>query len=154
MAEEKLPDALMLEVATPEREVAREPVTEIQLPGLAGYLGILPGHTPLLTELGIGALSYRKEGKTAYVAVIGGVAEVLPGRVIVLADAAERSEEIDVEQARSSLAEAEKQLASSASDPATDWDGVLKSVASAKARLEVAAHGGAGAMNTGTHSAH
>jgi F-type H+-transporting ATPase subunit epsilon len=154
MADAKIPDALMLEVATPEREVARESVTEIQLPGLAGYLGILPGHTPLLTELGIGALSYRKQGQTTYVAVIGGVAEVLPGRVIVLAEAAERSEEIDVERARTALAEAEKKLASSAADPATDWDGVLKSVASAKARLEVAEHGGATTRNTGTHSAH
>jgi len=144
----------MLEVVTPEREVAREPVTEIQLPGLAGYLGILPGHTPLLTELGIGTLSYRKEGQTAYVAVMGGIAEVLPGRVIVLADAAERAEEIDVQRAQTALDDAEKKLANSASDPGTDWDAVLKSLASAKARLDVAAHGGGRRGDTGTVSAH
>src|ERR1700688_391375 len=154
MADEKLPDALMLEVVTPEREIAREPVAEIQLPGLAGYLGILPGHTPLLTELGIGAMSYRKEGQTVYVAIIGGVAEVLPGRVIVLADAAERAGDINVEQARAALAEAEKKLANSAADPMADWDAVLKSVASAKTRLEVAAHGGDAGSGGGGRGAH
>ena len=152
--EKKLPDALMLEVVTPDREVAHEPVAEIQLPGLAGYLGILPGHTPLLTELGIGTLSYRHEGKTVYVAVIGGIAEVLPGRVIVLADAAERSEDINVERARADLAEAEKKMANSAADPATDWDAVLKSVASAKTRLDVAGHSGGADASTGGHGAH
>ncbi len=155
MADEKrLPDALMLEVVTPERELAHEPVAEIQLPGLAGYLGILPGHTPLLTELGIGALSYRKEGQTVYVAVIGGIAEVLPGRVIVLADAAERSEDINVERARTELAEAEKKLANSAADPAADWDAVLKSLASAKTRLEVAGHSSGTGANSAARGAH
>ena len=134
-------DALTLEVVTPEREVVRESVAEVQLPGLSGYLGILPGHTPLLTELGIGPLTYKKGSATTYVAVMGGIAEILPERVTVLAEAAERSEEIDAARARADLAEAEKRLASGSADPKTDWDGVLKSVASARARLDAAAHG-------------
>jgi len=134
-------DALTLEVVTPEREVVRESVTEVQVPGLSGYLGILPGHTPLLTELGIGPLTYKKGSTTGYVAVIGGLAEILPERVTVLAEEAERSEDIDASRARNDLAEAEKKLASGTSDPKTDWDALLKSVASARARLEAAAHG-------------
>jgi len=100
----------MLEVVTPEREVVRESVAEVQLPGLSGYFGILPGHTPLLTELGIGPLIYRKGAENAFIAVMGGFAEVLPERVTVLAAAAERSEEIDAARARADLAEAEKKL--------------------------------------------
>ncbi len=134
-------EALMLEVVTPERELVRESVAEVQLPALSGYLGILPGHTPLLTELGIGPLSYKKGADTGYIAVIGGFAEVLPERVTVLAAAAEASEEIDAARARADLAEAEKKLAAGSADPKTDWDAVLKAVASARARLEAAAHG-------------
>jgi F-type H+-transporting ATPase subunit epsilon len=134
-------DGLMLEVVTPERELVRESVAEVQLPGLSGYLGILPGHTPLLTELGIGPLIYKQGSESGYIAVIGGFAEVLPERVTVLAEAAERSEEIDAARARADLAEAEKNLAASGADPNTDWDAVLKAVASARARLEAAGHG-------------
>lgn len=133
-------DALNLEVVTPEREVVRESVAEVQLPGLSGYLGILPGHTPLLTELGIGPLIYKKDSQTGYVAVMGGFAEVLPERVTVLAEAAERSEEIDVTRARAELAEAENKLAASGADANTDWDAVLKCVARARARVETATH--------------
>jgi len=130
-------EALTLEVVTPEREVVRESVAEVQLPGFSGYLGILPGHTPLLTQ----SLIYKKGAESGFVAVIGGFAEVLPDRVTVLAEAAERSEEIDVAGARADLAEAEKRRAASSSDPNTDWDAMLKFVASARARLEAASHG-------------
>jgi F-type H+-transporting ATPase subunit epsilon len=136
-------DMLTLEVVTPEREVVREPVTEVQVPGREGYLGILPGHTPLLTELGIGSLSYRKGAQTIYVAIAGGFAEVLSGRVLVLADAAQRAEEIDVAGARSALADAEKALSSGAANPATDWDALLQSLARAQTWLDAAAHAGA-----------
>jgi F-type H+-transporting ATPase subunit epsilon len=139
-------EALTLEVVTPEREVVRETVSEVQLPALSGYLGILPGHTPLLTEMGIGPLTYKKGSGTGYVAVIGGFAEVLPERVTVLAEAAERSEEIDPDRARKELAEAEGKLSSSNADPKTDWEAVLKAVASARARVEAAAQGGRGAV--------
>jgi F-type H+-transporting ATPase subunit epsilon len=138
-----LPDSLMLEVVTPEREVVRESVAEVQLPGLAGYLGVLPGHTPLLTELGVGALSYRTGAETFYVAVTRGFAEVLPGRVLVLAEAAERAQEIDVARARTALAAAEAILVDRAADPSIDWDAVQQSIARARVRIEVAAHSSA-----------
>lgn len=140
MADANIPEALMLVIVTPEREVANEAVSEIQLPGLAGYLGILPGHTPLLTELGIGVLSYKKGGQISFVAISGGFAEVLPGRVTVLAEAAERPADIDVARVQAALAEAEKKLANSASDPGMDSEAVLKSIATARVRLEVATH--------------
>lgn len=140
-------DTLTLEVVTPEREVVREPVAEVQVPGREGYLGILAGHTPLLTQLGIGALSYRKNGQTVYVAIAGGFAEVLSGRVLVLADAAQRAEEIDVSRAQSDLAEAQKKLAGGASAGTTDWDVALQSLARAQTWLDVAAHAGRGGGN-------
>ena len=141
---------LMLEVVTLDREVIRDSVAEVQLPGSAGYLGILPGHTPLLTEVGTGVLSYRKDGQTFYAAVIGGTAEVLPDRVTVLADAAERAEEIDATRAQAALAAAEKQFTGAAA-AATDWDAVRQAAARAHARLEAAAHAAGDA--TGTHAA-
>jgi F-type H+-transporting ATPase subunit epsilon len=134
-----LPEALTLEVVTPQRAVVHESVAEVQLPGAGGYLGILPGHTPLLTELTTGALSYRQGARTRRLAVSGGFAEVLPDRVIVLADVAERAEEIDAPRARTAAAAAEKQL--TAGRPGTDWDAVLQAVARARTRLEVAAPG-------------
>jgi F-type H+-transporting ATPase subunit epsilon len=136
-------DTFTLEVVTPERAVVREPVAEMQLPGREGYLGILPGHTPLLTELGIGTLSYRKGNQTVYVAIAGGFAEVLSGRVLVLADAAQRADEIDEVRARTAVADAEKVLSSGASNASTDWDAVLQSLARAQTWLDVATHGGA-----------
>jgi F-type H+-transporting ATPase subunit epsilon len=136
-------DTLTLEVVTPEREVVREPVSEVQVPGREGYLGILPGHTPLLTELGIGTLSYRKGAQTIYVAIAGGFAEVLSGRVLVLAEAAQRAEDIDVTGARSALTNAEKVVSTGASDPATDWDAALQSLARAQTWVDAATHGGA-----------
>lgn len=133
-------DTFTLEVVTPDRAVVREPVDEVQVPGREGYLGILPGHTPLLTELGIGALSYRKGNQTIYVAIAGGFAEVLAGRVLVLADAAERADEIDEARARTAVADAEKMLSNGPVGGATDWDAVLQSVARARTWLDVAGH--------------
>jgi F-type H+-transporting ATPase subunit epsilon len=144
-------DILTLEVVTPERQVVREPVAEVQVPGREGYLGILPGHTPLLTELGIGSLSYRKGAQTVYVAIAGGFAEVLSGRVVVLAEAAQRADEIDVARARSALADAEKVVSTGASNASTDWDAVLQALARAQTWLDVAAHAGSGAASRPAH---
>jgi len=143
-----LPDALTLEVVTPERAVVRESVAEVQLPGRAGYLGILPGHTPLLTELATGALSYRQGAQTHRVAVAGGFAEVLPDRVIVLADAAERAGEIDAARARAALAAAEKQLAGGVGAAGTDWEALQQAIARARTRLAVAAPDGTAAAHS------
>jgi F-type H+-transporting ATPase subunit epsilon len=133
------PDALFLEVVTPQRDVVRDSVTEVQLPGSDGYLGILPGHTPLLTELKIGALSYKKGGETRYVAVLGGFAEVLSDRVTVLADSAEPAEEIEIEGARAAFVAAQAALAVSSS-AGTDWNALQQTADVANVRLEVAGH--------------
>jgi len=136
-------DSLQLEVVTLEREVIRDAASEVQLPGAAGFLGVLPGHTPLLTEVGTGVLSYRKGGQTYYAAVSGGIAEVLGDRVTVLADSAELAEEIDVEQAQKALDLAQEKFAAGVSNPATDWDAAQRAVARARTRLEAAQHAGA-----------
>ena len=96
-----LPEAIELSVVTPERQLARESVVEVTIPGPEGALGILPGHAPLMTEIGIGELAYRTATSSLPIslAVIRGFAEVLPDRVTVLAETAERAEEIDLARA-------------------------------------------------------
>ncbi|MFQ5876745.1 MAG: F0F1 ATP synthase subunit epsilon [Acidobacteriota bacterium] len=95
-------DRIRLEIVTPERRLVTEMVDEVVLPGGQGYLGVLPGHAPLLTSLGIGEMVFRRDGARRYLAVSGGFAEVLSDRVSVLAEVAERSEEIDRERAERS----------------------------------------------------
>ncbi|MGZ4832355.1 MAG: ATP synthase F1 subunit epsilon, partial [Terriglobales bacterium] len=90
-------DSLQLEIVTPERLVETDVVQEIQIPGKNGYLGILPGHAPLITELGVGEISYKADNMEYHVAVAWGFAEVLADKVTVLAETAERAEDIDVE---------------------------------------------------------
>jgi len=133
-----LPDAIELVIVTPEKQLLREKVVEVQLPGENGYLGVLPGHAPLITELGIGELSYHDaSGKESEpIALIQGFAEVLAGRVTVLAETAERAAEIDLQRAKDALARAEKQLASS--DPNMDWDLAGVALRRALIRIQVA----------------
>src|SRR5258708_39318297 len=109
-----LPDAIELVVVTPERQLLREKTMEVQLPGEGGYLGVLPGHAPLITELGIGELSYHDlSGKeSAHLAIVRGFAEVLSDHVTVLAETAERAAEIYLQRAKYALARAEQRLAS------------------------------------------
>ena len=95
-----LPTHLTLEIVTPERPLVRETVDEVELPGVEGELGILPGHTPLLTVLKVGRPLLPEGRRRSYVAIAHGFAEVLPDRVTVLARMAERAEEIDVTKAR------------------------------------------------------
>lgn len=98
---------LHLQLVSPERILVDENVDEVQIPGLDGYLGILPGHAPLLSELKPGGvLSYKSAGGEKVLAVFGGFVEVQPDRVRILADAAERKEEINVEAARQELSKA------------------------------------------------
>ena len=106
-----LPTKLSLEIVTPDRALAREEVDEVQLPGSEGYLGVLPGHTPLLTMLKVGELWYRTGQERHYLAVAGGFAEVLPDRVTVLAQIAERAQDIDVPRAEAAKRRAEERLA-------------------------------------------
>ena len=100
-----------LEIVTPDRRVIAETVDEIVLPGREGYLGILPGHAPLLTSLSIGEISYRVGGQMRYLAVAGGYVEVLRDRVSVLAETCEFAEEIDLERAQTARKQAETELA-------------------------------------------
>ncbi|HEX3744286.1 MAG TPA: ATP synthase F1 subunit epsilon [Bryobacteraceae bacterium] len=107
MAEE-----LDLEVATPERELVRQNVSEVQVPGKDGALGILPGHAALLGQLGAGALLYTAAGETHALAIDGGFLEVLDDHVRVLADSAEKAENIDLTRAKANLQKAMEQLES------------------------------------------
>jgi len=136
-----LPENIELDIVTPERFVMHETVQSVELPGKEGYMGILPGHAPLLSELGVGTLSYRKGSDVEYFAVIRGFVEVLPGRVIVLADACERAEEIDVVRARTALERARSEMAKKSS-PDGDWDRASLALNRALARLQAAAKGG------------
>ena len=130
-------DVLQLEIVTPERLVERDVVQEVQIPGKSGYLGILPGHAPLLTELGVGEITYKADGMEYHVAIAWGFAEVLPDKVTVLAETAERAENIDVERARKSKERAEERLRSAGAE--VDFQRALTALARANVRLEVAA---------------
>ena len=107
-------DKIELEVVTPERLVLREKVDEVVVPGMSGEVGILPDHTPLISQLQSGVLTYRKGTEKKLLHVGGGFVEVLPDRVSVLADVAEMPEEIDYQRAQEARVRAEKQLAASA----------------------------------------
>lgn len=132
-----MPDTLALEVVTPERLLVRENVSAVQAPAANGYLGILPGHAPLLAELGTGFLNYEAGGKRWYLAVHGGYLEILADHVRVLANAAERAEEIDVQRAKAAMQRAQEQMlnASLGVDPAF----ALGAIQRAQARLDAAA---------------
>ena len=106
-------DRIQLEVVTPEKLVLRESVDEVVLPGLGGELGILPEHTPLISQLQTGLLTYRKGTEKKSLHVSGGFVEVLPDRVSVLADVAETPEEIDYERAQRARERAETRLLAS-----------------------------------------
>jgi F-type H+-transporting ATPase subunit epsilon len=143
-------DTFTLEVVTPTRLVVRETVTEAQIPVLGGYIGVLPGHTPLLAEIGAGELSYQVGSRVQSCTAIGGFVEVLADRVIVLADCAERAEEIDVARAQAARDRALKRL-SSTNDPSVDWQRAEQALERAQVRLQVAAKAGASTAVVGGH---
>ncbi len=132
-----LPVRLQLSVVTPDREVIRDTVGGVTIPGNNGYLGILPGHAPLLTQLAAGEVTYTQEGAHRFLAVSTGFAEVLPDRVTILAQAAERVDEIDRERARRARERAEERL-KKFNDPSIDVERARAALARALARLEVA----------------
>jgi F-type H+-transporting ATPase subunit epsilon len=129
---------IALEIVTPDRPLVRETVDEVELPGAEGYLGVLPGHTPLLTLLQVGELWYRQGRETTYLAVAFGFAEVLPDRVTVLAQIAERADDIDVPRAQAALQRATARLAQPTAD--LDYERARTALKKAQTRLEVAAH--------------
>jgi F-type H+-transporting ATPase subunit epsilon len=135
-----LPESIELVIVTPERQLLRQTVVEVTLPGGDGCLGILPGHAPLITELGIGELTYRAKNasEAGLLAIISGFAEVLGDRVTVLAEIAERPEEIDVARAEEAKKRAEQRLASASSDPNMDWGRAAIALQRSLIRIQVA----------------
>ncbi len=105
-----VPTKLLLEIVTPDQSLVREEVDEVQLPGSEGYLGVLPGHTPLLATLKAGELWYRIGQEKHFLAIASGFGEVLPEGVTVLAEIAERAEDIDVTRAEAARKRAEERL--------------------------------------------
>jgi len=131
-----LPTKIALEIVTPDRALVRADVDELQVPGSEGYLGILPGHTPLLSSLKVGELWYRVGQERHYLAIAGGFVEVLPDRVTVLAQIAERAQDIDVARAEAARKRAEERL----SRPSGELDFERARIAMMKSliRLQVA----------------
>src|ERR1700744_3475492 len=133
-------DSIELIIVTPVRQLLRETVTEVTLPGADGQLGVLPGHAPLITELGIGELVYRAKGGSMSdpIAIISGFAEVLGERVTVLAEMAERADEIDVARAEKAKQRAEERLAKAQGDPDIDWNRASIALQRSLIRIQVA----------------
>ena len=129
-------DSFQLEIVTPEKMVVRDNAESIQIPGLNGYLGVLPGHAPLISELGAGEIAYRANGQSHRFAVAWGFAEVLQDRVTVLAETVERADEIDVARAQRALASAEESLKSA--QTADEFSRATGKIRVAQARIEVA----------------
>jgi F-type H+-transporting ATPase subunit epsilon len=134
-----LPTKLTLEIVTPDRSLVTEQVDEVELPGADGYFGVLPGHTPLLASLSVGEMWYRVGQDRQYLAIAFGFAEVLPDRVTVLAQIAERAEDIDRERAERAKQRAQERLAKAPS-PQSDMDFERARIAMMKSliRLQVA----------------
>jgi F-type H+-transporting ATPase subunit epsilon len=151
--------AIQLVIVTPGRQLLNQRVYDVTLPGAEGEMGVLPGHAPLITELGIGQLTYRAkyeaedlprgtaepvepshqaEDFRERVAIIRGFAEVLGDRVTVLAETAERPEEIDVERAKAALERAEKRISAGPATQDIDWDRATASLQRALTRIKVA----------------
>ena len=126
---------IQLTVVTPERSLVNEQVDELQIPGAEGYLGVLPGHAPLFTELKVGELSYRKGSTWTSLAVAWGFAEVLSDQVRILAETAERAHEIDLERATRAKERAEQRLMQGGDD--MDYDRARVALQRALIRIQV-----------------
>jgi F-type H+-transporting ATPase subunit epsilon len=131
-----LPSHLQLRVVSADRSLVNESVDEVQIPGAEGYFGVLPGHTPLLAALQVGQLWYRRGTDVHYLSIAFGFAEVQPDRVTILAEIAERAEEIDTMRAEAAKKRAEARLAK----PTVDMDFERARIALLKSliRLQVA----------------
>jgi F-type H+-transporting ATPase subunit epsilon len=128
---------IQIEIVTPERLIINETATELTIPGKNGYLGILPGHAPLITELGVGHISFKNaNGKQHWLAVAWGFAEVLPNKVTIMAEVAEKAEEIDVNRAKTAKQRAEAVLKQgSAPDAGPDLNAAERSLERANNRI-------------------
>jgi F-type H+-transporting ATPase subunit epsilon len=134
--------SFQLEVVTPQRLIVSDEVTELVAPGTEGYFGVLPGHAPFMTTLDIGELTYRKDKDERHLAITWGYAEVRGDKVIILAETAERAEEIDVERARRARERAETRMREwTGGDPAIDFARAEAALYRALTRLQVATKG-------------
>lgn len=133
-----LSEKIHLEIVTPEKHLFSGDVDSVTVPANTGYLGILPGHAPLLAELGIGEIEYTVNGKAEYLFCSWGFLEVLPDRVVLLAQAAESGSDIDIKRAEEAKTRAEKMLASPSVD--IDFDRAQLALMRAITRLDAAKH--------------
>jgi F-type H+-transporting ATPase subunit epsilon len=129
-------NTFQLEIVTPSRLLVKDAAEEAQIPGVSGYLGILPGHAPLISELGVGEITYKASGATHTLSVAWGFVEVLQDKVTILAEAAERPQEIDIERAQKAKDRAEQRLKSN--DPQVDYTRAEDALQRAETRLNVA----------------
>ena len=129
-------DTIQLEIVTPEKIVVKDVADEVQIPGKSGYLGVLAGHAPLITELGVGEITYRNSSGTKHLAVAWGFAEVLPEKVTILAETAERANEIDTNRAQQAKQKAEQKLKNGGPD--LDYFSTEAALQRAETRLQVA----------------
>jgi F-type H+-transporting ATPase subunit epsilon len=127
--------SIHLSIVTPERLLIDDVADEVQIPGAEGYLGILPGHAPLFSELKIGELGYRKGSTWSWLSVAWGFAEVLPDQVRVLAETAERAQEVDVDRANRAKERAEKRLSHGGDE--VDYNRALVALERAVVRIQV-----------------
>jgi F-type H+-transporting ATPase subunit epsilon len=132
-------ETLRLQITTPERQLVDAAVTRAEIPGKDGYLGILPGHAPLLSELGAGVLTYSSDSQESALFVAGGFIEVLNDELRVLAERAEFTKDINLEQARQELSDVEVAIQKLASD--ANPDTAQAKLRAAQARVEAAEHG-------------
>ena len=132
-----LPPHLTVEIVTPDRAIVHETVDEARLPGVEGYLGVLPGHTPLLLKLQVGEIWFRRGDETTLLHAAFGFAEILPDRIRILARTAERADEIDIERAEAAAARARDRLASASSSD-VDFERARIALLKSLSRLQVA----------------
>ena len=131
-----LPTEIQLKIVSADRSLVNEQVDEVEIPGSDGYFGVLPGHTPLLAVLGMGELWYRLGQEKHYLSIAFGFAEVQPDRVTILAQIAEKADEIDVARAEAAKRRAEERLAKSTVD--MDFERARIAMMKALIRLQVA----------------
>jgi F-type H+-transporting ATPase subunit epsilon len=128
-------DTLQLTVVTPERALVDEAVDQVQVPGMNGYLGLLPGHAALFSELKTGELSYTQGGRSVSLAISRGFVEVMADAVRVLADVAEAADRIDIERATKARGRAEEHISGSSDN--TDYTRAQDAIQRADTRLSV-----------------
>lgn len=133
---------MTLDIVTPESKLVSAEVDEVTAPGFHGEIGVLPRHTPYLCQLGVGVLSYRSGSARYFVSIVEGFAEVGPDRITVLAESAERAEDIDSARAEESRKRAEERMAGRGQEERFDFERAEASLRRAIARISVARESG------------